>query len=256
MALPISIFIIAFNEAARIGATLSSVRELSDDVIVVDSGSTDGTQDIAASFGARVVHNPWPGYGAQKRFGEDQCRHPWRLNLDADEVASLDLIAEIHSLFAHSEPAAGAYSVRIVDVIPGDSKPRAFAYAHKKVRLNHKNAGRFSPSPVHDAVALHPAVKVMRLRGAVHHFSMRTLGEQLHKFNAYTDALVLDLRRRNKSIPTWRVFVEFPMAFCKAYFMRRHCLRGTYGFLTAMNYAYFRHLRVAKFHEARRNTHE
>lgn len=256
MALPISVFIIACNEAARIGTTIMAVRELSDDIVVIDSGSTDGTQALAASLGARVVHNPWPGYGAQKRFGEEQCVHPWRFNLDADEVATPELVAEIHALFARGAPMSGACSVRIIDVMPGDSGPRALAYAHKKVRLYHRQAGRFSPSPVHDAVELDPTVEVTRLRGAVHHFSMRTLGEQLRKFDAYTDALVLDLRQRNKVLPTWRVFIELPIAFCKAYFIRRHCMRGTYGFLTAMNYAYFRHLRVAKFYEARRQARD
>jgi len=251
MALPISVFIIACNEAARIGTTIMAVRELSDDIVVIDSGSSDGTQALAASLGARVVHNPWPGYGAQKRFGEEQCVHPWRFNLDADEVVTAELAAEIRALFAHGEPVAGAYSVRIVDVIPGDTKPRALAYAHKYVRLYHRDAGRYSSSSVHDVVELEATAKVTRLRGVIHHFSMHTLGQQLQKFNAYTDALVLDLRQRNKSLPTWRVFVELPIAFCKAYFIRRHFMRGIYGFLTALNYAYFRHLRVAKFYEVR-----
>ncbi|MET0430647.1 MAG: glycosyltransferase, partial [Microvirga sp.] len=73
--LPFSVFIIVKNEADRIGATLAAVRDLADDIVVVDSGSTDGTQALAASLGARVIHNDWPGYGRQKRFAEGQCRH-------------------------------------------------------------------------------------------------------------------------------------------------------------------------------------
>ncbi|GMA76660.1 hypothetical protein GCM10025880_30770 [Methylorubrum aminovorans] len=84
--LPISVFIIVKNEADRLGASLAAVRDLADDIVVVDSGSTDGTQALAASLGARVIHNDWPGYGRQKRFAEGQCRHDWVLNLDADEV--------------------------------------------------------------------------------------------------------------------------------------------------------------------------
>ena len=83
---PLSIFIIARDEADRIGRTIAAVRGLSDDIVVIDSGSTDGTQAIATDLGARVIERDWPGYGPQKRFAEEQCRHPWLLNLDADEV--------------------------------------------------------------------------------------------------------------------------------------------------------------------------
>src|SRR3712207_9123950 len=83
--LPLSVFIIAHDEADRIGDTIRAVRDLTDDLLVVDSGSTDGTQAAAEALGARVIFNPWPGYGPQKRFAEDRCRHDWLLNLDADE---------------------------------------------------------------------------------------------------------------------------------------------------------------------------
>ena len=96
---PLSIFIIAQNEVDRIGRTIEAARALSDDIILVDSGSTDGTQALAESLGARVIFNAWPGYGQQKRFAEEQCRHDWLLNLDADEVVPPDLAAEIAALF-------------------------------------------------------------------------------------------------------------------------------------------------------------
>src|SRR5688572_2895484 len=107
-ALPLSVFIIARNEADRLGETLRAVRGLTDDLVVVDSGSTDGTQVLAESLGARVVHHDWAGYGPQKRFAETLCRHEWLLNLDADEVVPPDLSAEIASLLAGA-PAADAY---------------------------------------------------------------------------------------------------------------------------------------------------
>src|SRR5689334_17029892 len=98
--LPLSVFIIAKNEADRIGATIRAVRDLTDDLVVIDSGSTDGTQAVAEQLGARVIPNDWPGYGPQKRFGEEQCRHIWLLNIDADEVVPPDLSARIRAVFA------------------------------------------------------------------------------------------------------------------------------------------------------------
>jgi glycosyltransferase involved in cell wall biosynthesis len=251
--LPLSIFIIARNEADRIGDTICAVRELTDDLVVVDSGSTDGTQDVAAELGARVIFNTWAGYGPQKRFAEEQCRHDWLLNLDADEVAPPELVAEIRALFAAGEPPRQAYSVRIAEMFPGEEAPHPFAYALSPVRLYRRSAGRYAPSPVHDRVDLKPGTKVGRLKGIVHHRSVRSLGDQIDKLNRYSDQQAADLEARGVSIPTWRVYVEFPAAFLKAYLGRRHILRGTYGFLTAMNFAIARHLRIAKHVERRRS---
>jgi glycosyltransferase involved in cell wall biosynthesis len=250
--LPLSVFIIARDEADRIGATIRAVRHLSDDLVVVDSGSTDGTPEVAAALGARVVAHPFAGYGPQKRFAEDQCRHPWLLNLDADEVVPPDLAAEIAALFRDGEPRCPAYRIAIAEVFPGEARPHRFAYALHPVRLYRRDRGRYAASPVHDRVELAPGTAVGRLEGTIHHFSVRSLGEQVAKLNRYSDAQALDLEARGVALPAWRLFLEFPAAFLKAYLGRRHALRGTYGFLTAMNYAIGRHLRVAKHYERRR----
>ncbi|GBU19240.1 MULTISPECIES: glycosyltransferase family 2 protein [Methylobacterium] len=249
--LPLSVFVIARNEADRLGATLRAVQGLSDDIVVIDSGSSDGTQELARSLGARVIHNDWPGYGPQKRFGEEQCRHDWLLNLDADEVMPPDLVAEIRALFARGEPDKPAWSVGIAEVFPTERRPHPWAYTLTPVRLYRRDVGRYSPSPVHDRVALPEGTPTGRLRGVIHHFSVRSLGDQLDKLNRYSDQQADDLAARGVAIPSWRVFVELPGNFLKAYFGRRHFVRGVYGFLTAMNYAISRHLRVAKHYERR-----
>jgi len=248
---PLSIFIIAQNEADRIGRTIEAVRGLSDDIVLVDSGSTDGTQALAEAHGARVIFNVWPGYGQQKRFAEEQCRHDWLLNLDADEVVPSDLAAEIAALFANGVPPADAYKLRIAEIFPGEGAPHRFAYALAPVRLYRKSKGRYSPSPVHDRVDLAPDARIGRLHGTVHHFSVRSLGEQMDKLNAYSDAQANDLDARGGRLSVFRLVAEFPANFLKAYIGRRHALRGIYGFMTAMNYAFYRYLRVAKHWERR-----
>lgn len=252
MTLPLSIFVIACNEADRLPATLRAVQNLTDDLIVVDSGSTDATKDIAARFGARVFANPWPGYGPQKRFAEDRCRHPWLLNLDADEVVTPELAQEIRGLFEDGGPAADGYEVRIAEIFPGEGKPHRFAYALHPVRLYQRDKGRYADNPVHDRVVFDGSVKIKRLRGLVHHFSVRSLGEQAAKLNAYSDQQVETLEKENRRLASFRILTEFPLAFLKAYFGRRHFLRGLYGVASAMNIAYFRWLRVAKHLERRR----
>ena len=248
----LSVFVIARDEADRIGPTLRAVRGLTDDLLVVDSGSTDGTQGVARREGARVLHRDWTGYGPQKRFAEDQCRHEWVLNLDADEIVPPALAAEIMRLFEAGPPTRDAYRVGIAEVFPGEAVPHRFAYTLRPVRLYRRDRGRYSASPVHDRVELARGATTGDLAGLIHHFSVRSLGDQIAKLNRYSDQQAEDLAARHVRIPTWRVFAELPAAFLKAYIGRRHALRGTYGFLTAVNYAISRHLRMAKHYERRR----
>ena len=250
--IPLSIFIITKNEADRIGRTLAAIEGLAAQVIVVDSGSADGTEALARAAGARVIEHEFTGYGPQKRFAEDQCAHDWLLNLDADEVVPPELCAEIAALFTSGEPAADAYTVPIAEVFPGEDAPHAFAYTLKPVRLYRRSKGRYVDSIVHDRVALQPGARTGALKNAIHHFSVRSIGDQIGKLNAYTDQQVRDLAVSGKSAPDWRLFAEFPAAFLKAYILRRHILRGRYGFMTAMNFAFYRWLRIAKDVERRR----
>ena len=248
---PLSVFLITLDEADRLGRTLQAVRSLSDDLVVVDSGSTDETRDVARALGARVVERAFDGYGPQKRFAEGLCRHGWLLNLDADEVLPADLATEIAALFAGGEPEADAYRIRIAEIFPGEGAPHPLAYALAPVRLYRRDRGSYNPSPVHDRVDLAAGARVGRLRGTIHHYSVRSIGDQMRKLNAYTDQLAADLDARGERLSVFRLILEFPANFLKAYIGRRHALRGVYGFMTAMNFAFYRYLRVAKHFERR-----
>jgi len=247
----LSIFIIARNEADRIGRTIDAVRGLSDDILVVDSGSTDATVAIAERKGARVIHNDWPGYGPQKRFAEENCRHLWLLNIDADEVVPPELSAEIRAALADGASGVDGFEIRIAEIFPGEAAPHPLAYALSPVRLYRKDRGRYVDSIVHDRVAFQEGANFRRLNGMIHHFSVRSIGDQIAKLNEYTTQQARDLAQRGKQVPTWRLFVEFPASFFKAYVLRRHAVRGIYGFMTSMNYAFYRWLRVAKDVERR-----
>ena len=248
----LSIFLITHNEADRIGRTLAAVRALSDDIVVVDSGSSDDTIALATALGARVIHHDWPGYGPQKRFAEDQCRHAWLLNIDADEVVPPELAEEIRASLTSRPQEMDGYAIKIAEVFPGEGKPHRLAYALSPVRLYRRDKGRYADSIVHDRVVFQEGARLGQLQGIIHHFSVRSIGDQMAKLNAYTTQQALDLAMRGKQVPTWRLFVEFPASFFKAYVMRRHAMRGVYGFMTSMNYAFFRWMRVAKDVERRK----
>ncbi|WP_448952582.1 glycosyltransferase family 2 protein [Labrys neptuniae] len=247
-----SVFIIVFNEADRIRATIEAVRDLTDDLVVVDSGSEDGTQAIAEKLGARVIHHAWPGYGPQKRFAETQCRHNWLLNVDADEVVSPTLAAEIRALFKGEGPKADGYEVPIAEIFPGEREPHPWGYTLAPVRLYRFDRGRYVDSTVHDRVHFAKTPTLARLKGRIHHYSVRSLGDEIAKLNAYSEQQAEDLEIRGKTLNSWRILTEFPLNFLKAYIFRRHFVRGLYGIATATNYAYFRFLRLAKHMERRR----
>jgi glycosyltransferase involved in cell wall biosynthesis len=248
---PLSIFIITLNEVDRLEATISAVAHLSDDIVVVDSGSTDGTQALAEKLGARVYFNAWPGFGLQKRFGEDQCRHDWMLNIDADEIVSPQMADAISTLLAQPDLAPSAFKTKIVEMFPGETKPHPWAFALSPVRFYHKAIGRYNSSTVHDRVDLVAGTVAQGLDGIIAHHSIRSLGDELKKLNAYTDLQVDHLAQKGRKLSALRLVLEFPLAFLKAYILRRHFVRGLYGFMTAMNYAYFRYLRSAKHWERR-----
>ncbi len=162
--IPLSIFIIAKNEEIRIQSTLIPAVELTDEVIVIDSGSVDNTQQICEEMGVQFIFNSWSGYGLQKRFGEEKCNHKWILNLDADEVMSPELVNELQQLFKNGEPQKGAWKIPRINIYPGDSKIPKLSYLEKPIRLYTLESGRFSDSSVHDRVILNEGVDIGQLK--------------------------------------------------------------------------------------------
>jgi glycosyltransferase involved in cell wall biosynthesis len=246
--LPISVFIIALNEADRIGSTVESVRGWVDEIIVIDSGSEDDTVQVAEKLGARVLYNAWPGYGLQKRFGEEQCRNDWVLNLDADEVISHNLKEEILSSFAAT--AHAGFMMNIVEILPGRNEPGAGAHITRAVRLYRKSCGRYSDSTVHDRVHMTSGT-IGELTHIVEHRSSRGLTHSLDKINRYSSMQASDMARKGVKLAYLRLVTEFPLAFLKAYLLRGYILKGAQGFTNAMVYAFSRFIRIAKYLEGR-----
>ena len=246
----LSAFIITLNEEDRLGPAIESLKVLTDDIVVVDSGSTDGTVALATRLGARVVHNDFPGYGPQKRYAESLCRNDWVLNLDADERVTPELAAEIGALFAGGAPPQGAYHTPILQLYPHQDQPTPGAFEYDPVRLYDRSRSRYSDSPVHDRVVLGEGVGTGRLRGGILHQSIRSLSHLIEKSNAYTDKQVAEMLAKGRKVSGARLVVEFPFSFLKAYVGRRYFLMGRYGIGVAATYAYFRLMRLAKLHEA------
>ncbi|MEO1458864.1 MAG: glycosyltransferase family 2 protein [Pseudomonadota bacterium] len=249
--IPLSVFVITFNEEARLGRTLDAVS-WADEIVVLDSGSTDATREIAAARGARVEQADWPGYGPQKARAEALCRHDWVLNLDADEVVTPALAAEIRSLFRNQGPEGpppGAYRLRILNVYPGDARPRPLAADYDVVRLYHRAAGHYRPHPLFDRVELEEGIARGRLRAPVHHYPFQSWDALVAKENRYTSYVAATARPRPALLLRVRLVTEFPLVFLKAWLLRGHILGGWKGLAFSIVVAFTRTLRVIKLLE-------
>ncbi|NBO19120.1 MAG: glycosyltransferase family 2 protein [Proteobacteria bacterium] len=250
--LPISVFIITLNEADRLATTILSVRGWVDEVVVIDSGSTDNTLEVAASLGAKIGFHPWRGYGPQKRYAEGECKNRWLMNLDADEEVSPALAAEIQAMFAAGGPQEAGYLLRIRDLLPGEKSLSRFAHTNFVLRLYDRTQGSFSDSPVHDSVQMAHGAATRILDNAVLHRSYRSWAHVIEKMNHYTSMQAENLRKKKgMRFAHARLITEFPFAFFKDYCLRGYALRGWRGFINSVLYAFGRFTRIAKYLELR-----
>ena len=248
--LPLSVFIIAKNEADRIPAAIRSVADWVDEVIVIDSGSDDDTVAISESLGARCVFRAWEGYGPQKSFGEGLCKHPWILNIDADEEVSAELQAEIRARFAAPPPnETSGYRLPVLPLYPFQSTGHTATITNFPVRLYHRDRAGFSASTVHDAVIVREG-RTERLRGILIHRSFRSLSHHFAKINDYTSAQAVDWIQRKGPPYGLEVLLTPPLAFLKSFFFRREIVNGLDGAVVSYMYAIQRFMRIAKVREA------
>lgn len=251
--IPLSAFIITRNEADRLPATLAALRRLADDIVVVDSGSTDDTVAVAERLGARVLHNDWPGFGPQKRFAEEQCRHHWLLNLDADEVLGDAAIAEIRALFAAGLPPKPGYYLNVVTIYPGRSKPRPLADFYRINRLYDRRKMRYSDSLTDDRV-VDAGQQLGQIDGPVWHYSFRRLADIAPKLESYARQQVREkLAGRSAGGLRARLLIEYPVNLMRYLFVRRHITGGILGLRYAHQLAKSKKKRLKIFLQALRD---
>jgi len=252
--LPISCFIIAQNEADRIARTIQSVEPWVDEVVVVDSGSTDATVAVAQGAHARVISQSWLGFGGQKRFAEEQCHHEWVLNLDADEVVSPELQRKIRELFRTGTPEYPAYGLPIHLIYPERTKPRIWARDHWCVRLYNRKIVRFRDSNVHDTVVT-DGHAVGHIEAPIHHFSIRSFHHMKAKLDKRMSLAAEHAPISNSALTLARLTIEFPLNFYKYYIVRRHITGGFTGIRYAALQARFRAAKVYRLWRRQRTPH-
>ena len=243
----ISAYIVTLNEEQRLGKTLDALQQVADEIVVVDSGSTDKTKEIALEHKAKFVFHKWKNISSQKHYAQEQCHNQWVLSLDSDEVLSPELIAEIKEKMR--SPQADAYKIKIRDMLPGDKKPRYFAKTYNQVRLYNRSLGNMPDDLTNDRVIVADNAKIEQLIAPIHHYSYISLTQTWYKLNMYTDELVKTALLQGRHYSRFRLCIEFPYQFLRYYFIKRYFLYGLCGFWMAVTHAYFRFLKIAKWFE-------
>ena len=239
----LSVILITKNEAANIRACLESVA-WADEIVVVDSGSTDGTLEIVREFTARVyVHVDWPGFGPQKNRALNYATGDWVLSLDADERVTPELRAEIEAVLA--APQAEGYWIARRSSFCGRFMRHSGWYPDHVLRLFRRDAGRFSDALVHEAVQLKG--RTAHLRQALLHYPYRDLRDVLAKLDSYSTAAAVQLQQRGKRGGLARALLHGLWAFIRTYFLRAGFLDGREGFMLAVMNAensYYRYIKL------------
>lgn len=246
--LPISAFIITLDEADRIEAAIEALS-WADEVVVVDSGSTDGTVELARLAGAKIHYRKFDGYGGQKAFAESLCMNNWVMNVDADEIVTPALAEEIVRMFQNRIVPAGAFKIRILNVYPGEDRPRLWANDYNVVRLYHRDVARFRDHPVYDRVIL-TGVSAKQLAAPIHHHPHRSLTHAIEKAVVFSDFRAQNSKVKSKVKLLARLTVEFPLVFLKTYIGRRHFTGGWKGFYFSVVTAFMRTTRIARMIDA------
>lgn len=241
----ISAVIIAFNEEVKIADAIRSV-DWADEVLIVDSESTDSTREIAAGLGARVIIQPWLGFSGQKQFAADAAQNDWILSLDADERISGDLKTEIISLMKDRDVTASGFRIPRLSFYMGRPIRHSGWYPDRQLRLFDRRAARWNERLVHESVEIEAGARVKTLNGEIYHYSIdgplhhyRMIGERYAPLAA--DQMFGSGVRASKL----RVAVAGPGAFIRSYILKTGFLDGFPGFCIAgfaAFHAFLKHL--------------
>ncbi len=245
--LPVSAVIITRNAASCIEPCLQSVA-FADEILVVDSGSTDATLEIARRHGARILHQDWLGYGKQKEFAARQAKNDWVLSLDADERVSEELRHSIQQALV--APRFQACRMARCNRFMGRWLRHGEGYPDWLLRLYHRDHARWSDDPVHEKVETDG--KIITLVGDLLHESEQGIADYLEKQNRYTTLAAEELHRAGRRANPFKLLLSPLFRFIKFYFVRLGFLDGLPGLVHISIGCFNSFCKYAKLIELRR----
>jgi glycosyltransferase involved in cell wall biosynthesis len=246
--------IITFNEESNIKAACESVA-WADEVVVVDSNSTDATRDLAERCGARVIVNNWPGFGAQKQFAVEQAKHEWIFSLDADERVSDELKRSIEEL-RNSKTVADGYQVARRTFYQQRWIRGGGWYPDYQLRLFRKSKGHWKQRHIHESVTMEPGARVEKLKGDLLHYTSpnashhnRIIGER------YAPLAARQMFEEGRRTSVLGVATAGPAAFIRSWILKGGVRDGLAGFAIASFAAHHAFLKHLMLWEIQRSNH-
>jgi glycosyltransferase involved in cell wall biosynthesis len=242
----LSAVMITFNEERRIEASLRSLA-FCDEIVVVDSGSTDKTVSICKNYNCTLYTRAFDGYGTQKQFAVSKAANDWVLAIDADEVISEELSKEIRTVLTDLPLDLNGFYIPISLIFLGRLLRFGGEYKKPHLRLFNRNGGTFSRDVVHEYADIQG--RKLSLKHHILHYSYESLGDYLAKFNGYTTAAADTLSEQGRKTSPFTVISRFPLTFIKIYLVKGCFLDGYQGFLWSLLSSLYPVIKYAKLFE-------
>ena len=246
----LSIGIITLNEEKTLGKVLDSVKEIADEIIVVDSGSADKTVEIAKSFGAKVSNEDWKGFGPQKNSVLDKCSGEWILLLDADEIVSPELAQKVKSII-NNVTSYSVFKINLCSVCFGKELKHGGWSNNYHIRLWKNGTVGYDDSLVHEGFITNE--NIGKINEKIFHHTYLTLQDYFDKFNRYTTLGAKEYYRRNKKVSLFNLTLNPFFKFIRMYFIRGGFLDGVEGFMIASASAMYTMVKYFKLREIYKN---
>lgn len=242
----LSVAMITCNEEKILEKTLKSIVHLASEIVIVDSGSTDRTEEIAKKYGAKFVHQDWLGYGPQRNVAIGLCQSDWILNIDADEEISPKLYERIKNIIERPVTKK-VYKVSFTTVCFGKKIYHGGWSGAKKVRLFYRNSGKFNNNTVHEEFETKEEIE--SIKEEIYHHSYVNLEDYFHKFNRYTTEGAKDAFQKRKKVSVLKIVLEPFYKFIRMYLLRLGFLDGLEGFVLANTSAMYSMVKYYKLYE-------
>lgn len=243
---PISVLIPTFNSGQTLGATLQSVS-WADELIVVDSFSSDNTLDLCSQYGAQVLQHEYETPARQKNWAIPQCRHGWVLQLDSDEILEPGLEREIREAVRNATEQIHAYRLPRKNHILGVWVRHAGIYPDYQKRLFRRNTGRFEDRMVHEHLVV--LGEIGSLKGHILHYGMESISKQLGNLNRYTRYEADELHRRGRKFSPLDILIRPWFTFCYRFLWQQGFRSGWRGFIISVHAAIYQFYTYAKIWE-------
>jgi glycosyltransferase involved in cell wall biosynthesis len=248
--LPISVCIVAGNEARRIRRTLDSIAGWTAEIVLaIDDKVTDGTDKIGASYGAKIISQPWRGHAAHRDFASANASQPWLFAIDADEVVTPELRDEIIRRFEQNQmnPPCAAYSLPRCTFYHGRWIRHGDWYPDRKARLWQRGRANWGDKHLHESLIV--SGDTGRFKNNLLHYSMESLEHEMRKTLISVEYFVQECAARKKQIRFSEIIFRPPWRFFRSYFLRLGFLDGWQGFAIARIIAIYTFLRYLKVYQ-------